>query len=116
MTVNRIIDGNDTIDLSFTTALPKLSTQTLDIRSYIGVIIVPELFCVDANLTLAQKLERGIVYEHTENRMVSSEKGNSGAIFGNRSFGQNITALEFCEYTSKTIMYLDNLGRCHTLA
>jgi hypothetical protein len=78
------------------------------------VIIVPEPFCIDSNLTLAQKLERGIVYEHTGNKMVSSEKGIGRTVFGDMSFVQNITALEFCGYTSKTILHLDNLSRYYT--
>lgn len=108
--VDETTDWNDKTELNFTTALPRLSARTFDIRSHLGVIVIPALCCVDTRLTLAQKLERRIIYENKGNEMLSSVEGIGRPVSGDTSFVRSITALEFCGYTSKTDAQLDTLS------
>lgn len=104
------IDWNDRTEPRFSTTLPRLSAGTFDIRSHVGVIIIPASCCADSSLTLAQKLRRGIIYEHQGNGMLSSQEGIGRPVLGNELWVRSVTALEFCGYTGKTVAALDILS------
>lgn len=107
---NRNINWNDKTDLSLTTSIPKISTSVFNTCSHVGVIVVPEHDCGVTSLTLAQKLERGHVYERAESNMFSLEDGIGKSVLGDTSWVRSITALEFCGYVMKTIDQLDRLS------
>jgi hypothetical protein len=98
---------NDIADLSFTTALPKISTGFFDIKCHIGVIIIDDHVCADTSLTLEQKLLKGMIFEHSGPDMKRSIDGQGRR--ANTRFAKIITALEFIGYTEMGNADLDDL-------
>lgn len=106
------VNLNNTADLSFTTALPKISTGFFNIRCHISVIIINNHVYANTSLTLEQKLLKGMIFEHSRPNIKRLIDGQGRR--ANIQFVKIITALEFISYIEIGNAGLDNLYKYST--
>jgi len=94
--------------------LPQISTTPFDFLSHIGVIVIEDEVYADTNLTLAQKLLTGKIFEHPGPKLKQARYA-VGKV-ATLEYVTRIFALEFVGYTNLDNLELDHLRMCKALS